>query len=217
MDVVVLCSNGRVGSRIAAEAVHRGHRVTGLDLQETSSVPGLAGYHRLDIADVDGIAAASTGADAVVYAGAPLALGLDKVEALVDGVVAATKKAGVPRLLVVGGSGSALTTEGKVYLYTKYFSKTIRPVVGMHERVLEHLRKEHELDWVVQTPPAMMEENVGERTGRYRTGHDHLVVTDLHSTDYPHISTISMQDYAVAMVDEIERPAHHRERYTVGY
>ncbi|PHP51752.1 MULTISPECIES: NAD(P)-dependent oxidoreductase [Actinomyces] len=217
MDITVLCSDGRVGSRIAAEAVGRRHHVRGIDIHETPRVEGLAEYHRLNIADVNGIAEASRGSDAVVYAGAPLALGLDKVEELIEGVIEATKQAGVARLLVVGGAGTALTTEGKVYLYTKFFSKTIRPVVGMHERVLERMRQEHDLDWVVQTPPAMMEENVGERTGHYRTGHDHLVVTDLESTDYPHISTISMQDYAVAMVDEIETPVHHRERYTVGY
>ncbi|MDQ1205522.1 NAD(P)-dependent oxidoreductase [Microbacterium sp. SORGH_AS_0862] len=217
MKVAVISAHGRVGSRIVTEAVQRGHHVVGVGIDEGRAGFDETEYVRCDVGDVTGLEDAVRGVDAVVYAGVPNAKGLDKVESLIEGIITACKRGGVERLLIVGGGGTAEIAPGKLYLYTKYFSKTIRPIVAMHERVLDRIRQETELDWVVQTPPAMMEENVGSRTGTYRVGKDELVVTDPNSTDYPHISTLSMQDYAVAMIDEIETPRHHFARYTVGY
>lgn len=217
MRIAVISVHGRVGSRIAEEAMARGHEVIGIGVRPDPDHFAGHSYVTCDVGDTAQLARALTGAEVAVYAGVPNVKGIAAVPDLVRGLVDAAQEAGVSRLLVVGGGGSAEIAPGKLYLHTKYFSKTIRPIVAMHERVLEVLRDEHELDWAVQTPPAMMEENVGGRTGSYRVGKDELVVTDPHSTDYPHISTISMQDYAVAMLDEIETPRHHFARYTVGY
>lgn len=75
---------------------------------------------------------------------------------------------------------------------------------------LNILQNEKELDWVFFSPAGMFDEK-GERTGKFRLGKDDLVV------DAEGNSHISVQDYAVAMVDELEKPAHHRERFTIGY
>jgi putative NADH-flavin reductase len=124
-------------------------------------------------------------------------------------VVSAMKKAGVNRLLVVGGAGSLEIAPGVALIDTPSFPEAYKPEAGAGRDFLNALRNEHELNWTFLSPSAML--MPGERTGKYRTGKDQLL------TGPDGQSRISMEDYAIAMVDELERPQHPRARFTVGY
>nr|WP_254696327.1 NAD(P)H-binding protein [Lysobacter enzymogenes] len=124
-------------------------------------------------------------------------------------IVAATKQAGVPRLLVVGGAGSLEVAPGQQVLDQPGFPDEYRAGAEAMRSVLKTLREERELDWTFLSPAAHLVP--GERTGRFRLGGDQLLV------DAAGESKISVQDYAVALIDELEQPAHSRKRFTLAY
>jgi putative NADH-flavin reductase len=126
-----------------------------------------------------------------------------------DALIAATKKAGVKRLLVVGGAGNLEVAPGKPLLQAEGFPEAFRAEATAGARFLQRLRAEPDLDWTFLSPSA--EFAPGERTGRFRLGGDQLL------SDANGKSHVSMEDFAIAMVDELERPAHSRRRFTVGY
>ena len=119
------------------------------------------------------------------------------------------KQAGVPRLLVVGGAGSLEVAPGQQLLDQPGFPDEYRPAAEAMRDVLGSLREERTLDWSFLSPAAMLVP--GERSGRFRIGGDELLV------DAQGESRISVQDYAVAMIDELEQPAHSRKRFSVAY
>ena len=127
-------------------------------------------------------------------------------------IIAATKKAGVTRFLAVGGAASLKTASGQEYLDSPEFPADYVPfkasIRGTRE-LYYLLQKEPNLDWVFLSPSVRM--TPGTRTGRYRVGKDHVLY------DSQGVSAISLEDYAVAMLDELEQAKHHRERFTVGY
>ena len=123
-------------------------------------------------------------------------------------LIAAVTKAGVKRLLVVGGAGSLEVAPGKALVDTPGFPEAYKAEGRAGTRFLEVL-KETELDWTFLSPSA--EFAPGERTGKFRLGENQLLV------DATGKSRISMEDYAIAFVDELEHPKHHRRRFTVGY
>lgn len=203
MKIAILGATGRVGSRVADEALRRGHAVTALARHAGT----LAARDRLvtrdiDAADGPAIVAAIAGHDAMVSA---MPFRLADPEALVS----LTKKAGVPRLVVVGGAGSLFVAPGMQLMDTPDFPEAYRIEAAAGRDFLAVLNQEVELDWTFVSPSALLEP--GERTGRYRVGKDDLLV------DGSGRSWISMEDYAIALVDELERPAHSRQRFTVGY
>lgn len=126
-----------------------------------------------------------------------------------EALIAAVKKAGVKRLLVVGGAGSLEVAPGKTLIDTDEFPETFKAEATAGGRFLERLRKEPDLDWTFLSPSADFAP--GQRTGRFLLGHNQLL------TDAAGKSHISMEDFAIAMADELERPAHSRQRFTVGY
>jgi putative NADH-flavin reductase len=202
--IVIIGISGRVGSRIADELLARGHAVTGI-ARNTGKVqprPGLA-LAQADATQADSLLPLLRGHDAVVSA-THFDGGIDAATA-----IAATKKAGVPRLLVVGGAGSLEIAPGKALVDTPEFPAAYKTEALAGRRFLEALRAEKELDWTFLSPSALLEP--GKRTGSYRTGGDRLLA------DATGKSWISMEDYAIAMVDEIEKPAHSRRRFTAGY
>ncbi|CAG9180418.1 NAD(P)-dependent oxidoreductase [Cupriavidus respiraculi] len=203
MKIAILGATGRVGSRIADEALRRGHAVTAIARHAGT----LAARDRLvtrdiDAADGPAIVGAIGGHDAMVSA---MPFRLADPEALVS----LTKKAGVPRLVVVGGAGSLFVAPGMQLMDTPDFPEAYRIEAGAGRDFLSVLNQEVELDWTFVSPSALLEP--GERTGRYRIGKDDLL------TDATGKSWISMEDYATALVDELETPAHSRQRFTVGY
>ena len=203
MRVALIGIGGRVGSRVATELLVRGHSVTGIE-RTPASVPARAGVtlRQGDASQPSILAPLIAGHDAVVSASR---FGSSDPGAL----IAAVKKAGVKRLLVVGGAGSLEVAPGKALVETAWFPEAYKAESQAGGKFLEALRKETDVDWTFLSPSA--EFAPGARTGKFRLGGDQLLV------DAKGKSWISMEDFAIAFVDELERPTHHRQRFTVGY
>ncbi|GAA0246181.1 NAD(P)-dependent oxidoreductase [Rhodanobacter caeni] len=207
MHVALIGATGNVGSRILAELVQRGHTVTAI-VRDPARVPALSGVEARagDVADGKALAALLANHDAIVSA-VPFAT----TDAA--GLIAAVRAAGVPRYLVVGGAGSLEVALGDFPLGLKLIDAPNFPQAYRQEAAagcvfLDRLRAEKQLDWTFLSPSAMFVP--GERTGRFRLGTDLLLSNESGST-------ISFEDYAVALVDELEKPSHSRQRFTVGY
>ncbi len=202
--VAVLGISGRVGSRIAAELLRRGHAVTGI-ARSVGTVPPRPGLvvKAADATQPEAVAAILRGHDALISA-----------MRFVGGItgpalIAAAKHAGIQRVLVVGGAGSLLIAPGVALIDSPDFPAAYQAEAAAGRSFLEALRTEPLLDWTFLSPSALLEP--GARTGRFRLGADELLV------DVQGKSHISMEDYAVALVDELEHPRHLRRRFTVGY
>lgn len=202
--IVILGASGRAGSRIAAELLKRGHTVTGIS-RNIASVPAQPGLtmHSADATSAAALVPLLRGHDAVVSA-TRFVGGSDAAT-----LIAAATQAGVPRVLVVGGAGSLEIAPGKALVDTPTFPEAYKPEALAGRVFLEALRREAALDWSFLSPSALFEP--GERTGVFRLGGDQLLA------DAAGVSRISMEDFAIAMADEIESPKHSRRRFTVGY
>lgn len=202
--IALIGITGRAGSRIASELLARGHRVTGI-ARNTADTPAQAGLtlHSSDASRAEAIVPLLEGHDVVVSAarfdGGPTA----------DVLLDAARRAGVRRLLVVGGAGSLEVVPGMALLDTPGFPEAYKAEAGAGRLFLEALRDADDIDWTFVSPGAVFEP--GARTGRFRIGGDALML------DGAGDSAISMEDYAVAFADEIERPAHVRPRFSVAY
>jgi putative NADH-flavin reductase len=203
MNVALIGISGRVGSRLAAELLKRGHAVTGIarKVDKVGAREGLV-VKAGDATDASALAPLLAGHDAVVSASR---FQTSDVTALVDAV----KKAGVKRLLVVGGSGSLEVAPGYALKDAPDFPPAFKLEADAGSEFLNALRREPLLDWTFLSPSA--EFAPGEPTGAFRLGGDQLLVDDNGK------SWISIEDFAIAMVDELERPTHSRRRFTVGY
>jgi putative NADH-flavin reductase len=203
MNIVLLGVSGRVGSRLLAELLRRGHRVTGIarDTGKLAGQPGLV-LKNADAGQPAQLAPLLAGHDAVISA-------LKFASTDAAALLATAKQAGVTRLLVVGGAATLEVAPGHVLLDAPDFPAAYRPEAEGGRRFLDTLRNERELDWTFLSPPA--EFDPGERTGKFRLGTDQLL------TDANGKSWISMEDYSIAFVDELETPRHSRQRFTVGY
>ncbi|NSC21252.1 NAD-dependent epimerase/dehydratase family protein [Streptomyces albus subsp. chlorinus] len=216
MRIVVFGAAGNVGSRVVNEALARGHEVTAV-VRDPVRFPALhpRAAHRVgDAADAGDVAALSDGQDVVVGATRPAPGNEEDLVLAARGLLTGLGVTGV-RLLLVGGAGSLSVpgTGGRVRVSDdpRHVPDQWRPIARACERqyalVLRHAPAG--LDWVYAAPPARLEP--GTRTGRYRLGTDELLVDDAGR------SAISMEDFAVALLDEAERPGHHRRRFTVAY
>ena len=148
------------------------------------------------------------GADAVVSAYQPPA---DNTDALVDVTrreIDAVKKAAVPRLVVVGGAGLLEVAPGVTLIQSGHLPEQYMPIARSHEKALAVLR-DSDINWTYLSPAAYF--IPGDRTGKFRLGTNQLI------TDAKGESHISYEDYAVALVDELERPANIGARFTIGY
>lgn len=216
MNIVLIGATGYVGRALLQEALQRGHRVTAV-ARDTTGLPAHDGLSAkaatIDGGDAATVASLVRGSDAVIAsfnAGGwkNPNLGADTVAGYAQ-IVEGLKQAGVPRLLVVGGAGSLEIAPGQQVLDQPGFPAEYRDGAEAMRSVLNTLRDEQTLDWTFLSPAAHLVP--GERTGRYRIGGDQLLV------DAQGESNISVQDYAVAMIDELEQPAHSRKRFTVAY
>jgi len=209
MNIVVYGATGRAGSEITKELLRRGHKVTGVarNIGSLKSQPEVTAKAD-DLSNVDSIAAIIKGADAVVSAYQPPA---DNTDVLVDVTrrqVEAVKKAGGPRLLVVGGAGQLEVAPGVTLIKSGHLPAEYMPIALSHERAAQVL-KDSDINWTYLAPAAFF--IPGERTGKYRTGTNNLIADEKGE------SKITFADYAIALVDEIEKPKHERQLFSVGY
>lgn len=202
MRIALIGASGNAGSRILAELSRRGHRVTAMarDASRIAAAPGVVAVSA-DIEDVDGLAAVLRGHDAVVSA-------VRFAASDPASLIAAVERSGVRRYLVVGGSGSLEVAPGKRLMDTPDFPAPYRGEAQAGAAFLDELKANESLEWTFLSPSAVF--SPGERTGTFRLGQDELLTGDKGSR-------ISFEDYAIALVDEIEQPRHVRRRFTVGY
>lgn len=214
-EIVLIGASGFVGSAILTEALDRGHKVTAVvrHPEKITTVHKNLKIKKGDVSLSDTVTDLFKGADAVISAYNPgwqnpaIAEETTKVyRYILDGV----RQAGVDRFLVVGGAGSLFISHGIRLMDAGVMPEFILPAVrALADIYLIDLMTEKSIDWVFFSPAGNLEP--GLRTGKFRLGKDDLIVNEAGE------SKISVQDYAVAMIDELEKPAHHRERFTIGY
>ncbi|MEU6414648.1 NAD(P)H-binding protein [Microbispora sp. NPDC046933] len=210
MRITVFGATGNVGRRVVAEAVSRGHEVTGVARNPVrlAGLPAQAHARVGDATDVDDVVALAAGQDLVITATCPAPGDENQLVTVATTLLAACAKTGV-RLLLVGGAGS-LTVEGGGLLMDQVgYPPFLLPIAAACVGQLAACRADTTADWAYLSPADLLVP--GERTGLYRVGADELVV------DADGQSRISMEDLAVALLDEAERPRHHRTRFTVAY
>jgi len=211
--IALIGATGFAGSALLKEALDRGHEVAAIVRHPDKLAP----RERLvaigvDVNDTDRLAASIRGRDALLSAFNPGWKNPNLYDDQVRGtasIIAAVRKAGVPRVLWVGGAGGLETGSGARVVDDPAFPDAVRPGSLATIDALEQLRSEPQLDWTFLSPAAEM--RPGTRTGTFRLGGDRLLV------DANGQSRISVEDFAVAMIDELERPAHSRQRFTVAY
>ncbi|MBB4376011.1 NAD(P)-dependent oxidoreductase [Bradyrhizobium sp. SBR1B] len=203
MKIAVAGASGRAGSEITKELSRRGHAVTAIarNPEKIAALPNVTPT-KGDVLDQAGLAKLWAGHDVAVSSVHFLASDARK---LID----AAKDAGVGRYLVVGGAGSLEVAPGVKLVTTPNFPAQYKAEAEAGSTFLDLLRQEKDLNWTFISPSALFVE--GERTAKFRLGTDQLLA------DANGKSWITFADYAIALADEIERPAHPRQRFTVGY
>jgi uncharacterized protein len=203
MKIAIAGASGQAGARITAELARRGHTITAIarNPEKIASLPNVTAK-KGDVNDEAALAALWAGHDAAI----------SSVHFSVSDpakLIGAAKSSGVGRYLVVGGAGSLEVAPGVRLVTTPNFPPQYKAEATKGGEFLDLLRGEKDLNWTFLSPSALFVG--GERTGKFRLGNDQL----LTASDGK--SWISFEDFAVALADEIERPAHLRQRFTVGY
>jgi len=203
MKIAVAGASGRAGSEITKELSLRGHAVTAIarNPEKIAALPNVTPT-KGDVLDRPGLAKLWAGHDVAVSSVHFLASDAQKL-------IGAAKDAKVGRYLVVGGAGNLEVAPGVKLVTTPNFPNQYKAEAETGSVFLDLLRQEKELNWAFISPSALFVE--GERTGKFRLGTDQLLA------DANGKSWITFADYAIALADEIERPAHQRQRFTVGY
>ncbi|WP_219413055.1 NAD(P)-dependent oxidoreductase [Pseudonocardia nigra] len=213
LRIAVIGAAGSVGSRVVAEALSRGHQVTAV-VRDPARFPELDPAARArsgDAGNVEDVAGLGADHDVVISATRPVTGGESALPTTTKALLAGLAGSGT-RLIVVGGAAT-LTVPGTggttVVDDPRFLSPEYRPIALACAEQLAVCRAETAVDWTYLSPPALLEP--GERTGRYRLGTDELLV------DAEGSSAISVEDLAVALVDEAEQARHRRTRFTVAY
>jgi uncharacterized protein len=207
MNIILYGATGKAGSRILTELNSRGHQVTAI-VRDTSKLPAGTRSHQGDLSNVESIAALIKGADAVVTAYAPPVDDTDQILGVTERLIQAVAKSGPVRLLMVGGAASLEVAPGVSLLASGHLPAEWVPIATSHSKALKLLQASS-IDWTYFSPAAYF--GPGERTGKFRLGTINLV------SDAAGQSRITMEDYAIALVDELEKPAHHRAQFTAAY
>jgi uncharacterized protein len=208
MKVVLFGASGMIGSRILQELIRRGHEVTAVVRNPEKIAASGVKVVKGDVTDEASVTKAVQGADAVISAYAPPQkqenLLLNAVRSLIVGVT----KAGVRRLIVVGGAGSLEVVPGVQLVDIPQFPEEWKAIALAHRDVLPIL-KQSDLDWTYMSPAGLIQP--GERTGKFRLGGKQLL------NDANGESRISAEDYAIALVDELEKSQHVGQQFTAAY
>lgn len=210
MKVALYGATGKSGSRILQELVSRGHRVTAIvrnPAKLPQPGPGLL-VKQDDLSDPKKIAAAIDGAEAVISAYAAPQNNPEEIVAVTQRQVEALSHRPNTRLIVVGGAGGLNVAPGVTLVDSGYLPEAALPIAKAHIEALGVL-KSSTIDWTYLAPAAYF--IPGERTGKFRLGKDQLIANERQE------SRISMEDYAIALVDELEKPIHRRQQFSIGY
>ncbi len=212
MKMIVFGSTGDVGSRIANEARRRGHKVTGIvrDEQKFRHLPeGVAG-RLLDVNDAQGVAATIAESDIVVSALRPPEGEEATLPALTMSILNGVRHSN-KRALIVGGAANLLMPDDSGYTVLtapNFLPDSVKPIAKACFSQFMMCGANEDVDWVYFSPPALL--RPGMRTGKYRRGSDTLII------DESGASQISMEDFAVAILDEAENPRVNVRRVTVA-
>jgi putative NADH-flavin reductase len=203
MKIAVIGASGNAGSRITTELARRGHTVTAIarnpdKIATSANVTAVKG----DVLDQAGLAALLAGHDAAISS-------VHFLDSDPARLIGAARDSKVGRYLVVGGAGSLEVAPGVRLVTTPGFPVAYKAEAEKGGAFLDLLRAEKELNWTFLSPSALF--TAGQRTGKFRLGTDQLLTAEDGK------SWISFEDFAVALADEIEHPAHIRQRFTVGY
>lgn len=213
MNITVFGAAGNVGRRVVAEAVTRGHEVTAVvrDPARATGLPSATVIRTGDAADPRTVTALAAGQDLVVSATRPAPGREPELAAVTRALLTGLHATGVRLLLVGGAAGLTVPgTGGTMVVDAPGFPPSLRPIALACNEQLDACRTTgFDVDWAYLSPPALLEPGV--RTGRFRLGTDELIV------DADGVSALSMEDFAVALLDEAERPKHHRARFTAAY
>ncbi len=205
MKIAHVGATGKIGAKIVAEILSRGHghTITAIarNPDKVASNPGVNPV-KGDVEQPDQLAAVLKGHDAVISS-APFSPGYSQK------VLDAVRKSGVKRYIAVGGAGSLEASPGKLLMDAPNIPPEWLPAIKEGSHLLTLLRADRDLDWTFFSPAALI--GPGERTGKFRLGADQLIVAPDGK------SSISYDDYAIAFVDELEQPSHIRKRFTIGY
>ena len=210
MKVALYGATGNSGSRILKELVSRGHQVIAIvrnPAKLPQPAPGVV-IKQDDLSDSKKIAAAVDGAEAVISAYAPPQDDVDAIVGVTQRQVEALNHGSKVRLIVVGGAGGLNVAPGVTLIDSGYLPEPFLPIAKAHHKALNVLRAST-IDWTYLAPAAYFEP--GTLTGKFRLGTDELIANERQE------SRISMEDYAVALVDELETPQHRRQRFSIGY
>lgn len=213
--ITIIGASGFVGSAILREALNRDFKINAIvrNPQNIIAISPNLTVNKADVRNEEKLAQLLSGEDAVISAYNPGWKNPDIYADTLTGyssIIKAVKAAGVKRLLIVGGAGSLYVEPNKTLIESGGIPSSILPgVQGLADVYYKYLKPEKDVDWVFFSPAANL--TPGERTGKYRLGKDDLIVDDKKE------SSISVEDYAKAMLDEVENQAHHRERFTIGY
>jgi uncharacterized protein len=213
MKLAIIGANGKIGSRITEEGLNRGHSITGIVRNPDSGIKNKkVNWVKTDALDTSALASVLKGHDAVISA---FGINWDKPETfhlfsdIAQSVINAAKKAAIKRVINVGGAGSLEVAPGVQLVDTPSFPEAWKLGADEQRKSLEVFRKEKDLEWTFFSPAIIIEP--GPRTGKFRLGKDNPVFDEKGN------STISYDDYAVALIDELERPRFIKQRFTVGY
>ena len=214
-NVLLIGATGFVGSAVLNELIERGHNVTAVVRNvEKIAKNDLVTAVKEDVANVEAIAKLAEGKDAIISAYNPGRLNPEIATLITENypkILEAAKQSGVKRLLIVGGAGTLFCAPGlRVVDSGAIPAEIMGGVRPLGDFYLNTLMNENDIDWVFFSPAGVFDQE-GKKTGNYRLGKDDLIV------DAEGNSHISVQDYADAMVNELEKPAHHKERFTIGY
>lgn len=200
MNTALLGATGKAAAGLIAELKRRGHKVTGIARKAGESDPGVP-FVLADANDAAALAEAIRGHDALIVAARFVSIDANLI-------LDALKRAGVPRILVVGGAGTLLAAPNTLVIDLPNIPEAYLPEMRGGQAFLAAL-KASDADWTFLSPAANF--GPGERTGRYRLGGDTLL------RDADGESRISYEDFAKAMVDELEEPHHSRARFSIAY
>jgi putative NADH-flavin reductase len=214
MNVVLIGASGNAGSRILSELQSRGHEVTAV-ARNPQKLPAEVKRQRDDVSNGSRIQEIISGTDVLVSAYNPPSDHPDQLVQVTAHLIQAVRNTGVSRFVMVGGAASLEIAPGMTALASGYLPKEWVPEATAHQKALEALQAS-DINWTYLSPSAFFE--AGERTGKFRLGTKSLIIDEKVTSPVPFgNSRISFEDYAVALVDELEHPGHFRAQFTVGY